>query len=257
MNKKTFISKSLIALFALGILTTSCKKDDDDTTPPANPPAPAAPAKPIPSFAGSTGVWAAIVYTTTNAGIPVEISMGTGGMFKANGTYRDCGTVTLDGYSLKKQANKFYLWTSTSGNIWSTSNPEANWNISGSTSDSVPLILHTTNVGFPVVSEIMSSSTISKSSGHTVVVGAGGNPFPITNADSVIIVLTVGNKTFTRTYDASTTSNNFMISSSDLTGMSGNGLLQLVAYKWENDAGGQENIFFVNEKIVSQTIKVQ
>lgn len=251
MNKKMIAGKFLIACMALGVAFTSCKKDKGDDT--VVTPIPTTPGTPTPKFDGATGVWAAVITTTKVPIVGVqEMSIGTGGYFNGTSTssYRDAGAVKLDDNTLSKQSNNAYLWTGNGTNIWGTNNTQADWIIAGNGSV-VPALNYTTVKGFPVVAEINSSATVNKANNYTVVLMSD-----IFNADSVIVILSAGSKSSTKTFYGSN-ANNFVFTPTDMTGMSGTGVVQVAAYNWEQSASGTENIYFVNEKVVTQTVTVQ
>ncbi len=252
MNKKTIAGKLLIACMAMSVAFTSCKKKDngDDPTPT---PTPTTPGTPTPNFEGATGVWAAVITTTTIPFVGVkEMSMGTGGYFvgTSTSTFRDAGVVKLDDNVLTKQSNNSYLWSNLNSNIWGTSNTQADWAIAGNGS-SVPALNYTTSKGFPVVAEINSSATVNTANDYTVTLMSN-----IFNADSVLVILSAGSKTVTKTVYGSN-ANNFVFTSAEMAGMSGSGIIQVAAYNWEQSAAGTENIYFVNEKVVTKTITAQ
>jgi hypothetical protein len=251
MNKTTIAGKLLIASMAVSIAFTSCKKDKKDDPVPTPPPA--TPGTPTPNFEGATSVWAAVI-TTTN--IPLvgvkELSMGTGGYFVGTSTnaFRDAGAVKLDDNNLTKQSNNSYLWSNLNNNIWGTNNTQADWVIAGN-GTVVPALTYTTSKGFPVVAEINSAATVNTANDYTVTLMSN-----IFNADSVMVILAAGSKTVSKTYYGAN-ANNFIITSAEMAGMSGSGIIQVAAYNWEQNAAGTENIYFVNEKVVSKTITVQ
>lgn len=255
MNKKTISGKLLIAMLSVGLVFTGCSKDDgDDTSTPTPTPTPT-PSNPTPVPADAGAVWTALIVSSqTPSPIPippVELSVGTGGHFgSTTSSFVDVGAVTVNTNTLKKVTNNSYIWNGTS-NIWSGSNPQAVWTIEGK--GSVPAYGYTTTKGFPIVGEINSSSTVTVADGHTITLTAA-----VANADSIIIVLTAGSKSMTKVIP--NTGNNFDITSSELSGFSGNGMIQVAAYNWEIGAGGGGTlppIYFINEKVVMQTIKAE
>ncbi len=101
--------------------------------------------------------------------------------------------------------------------------------------------------------EISSSSTVTVADGHTVSLTA-----PVNNADSIIIVFTAGTKSLTKV--VANSGNDFELTSSELSGFSGNGMIQVAAYNWEIGAGGggtMAPVYFINEKVVMQNIKAE
>ncbi|HLP32118.1 MAG TPA: hypothetical protein VK202_01525 [Bacteroidia bacterium] len=252
MNKKTISGKLLIAMLSVGLVFTGCSKDDGETTTPTPTPTPT-PGNPTPTPADAGGVWTALIVSSKTPGPipmpPVELSVGTGGHFgSSTSSFVDAGAVTVNTNTLKKTSNNAYIWNGTS-NIWTGSNPQAAWTIEGK--GAVPAYSYTTTKGFPIVGEISSSSDVTVSDGHTITLTAS-----VANADSIIIVLTAGSKSLTKVIP--NVGNSFDLSSTELSGFSGSGIIQVAAYNWEIGAGGGGSlppIYFINEKVVMQNIK--
>jgi hypothetical protein len=253
MNKKTISGKLLIAMLSVGLVFTGCSKDDgDDTTTPTPTPTPT-PGNPTPTPADAGGVWTALIVSTQTPGPiplpPVELSIGTGGQFgSSTSSFVDVGAVSVNTNTLKKASNNAYIWNGTS-NIWTGSNPQAAWTIEGKGTN--PAYNYTTTKGFPIVGEISSSSDVTVSDGHTITLTAS-----VANADSIIIVVAAGSKSLTKVIP--NIGNSFDLSSTELSGFSGSGIIQVAAYNWEIGAGGGGSlppIYFINEKVVVQNIR--
>ncbi|MGB0918887.1 MAG: hypothetical protein ACPGU4_14935, partial [Flavobacteriales bacterium] len=159
---------ALAGLVCLSV--TSCNllpgDEDDNTTSQPSPPTPA--------FADGYATLSA-VKTITYQDIPgfgeIEVDFGLAVGVFFNGvdydTYLNAGSVTCEGEALEEQDNGSYVYlpsqTSASG-IDFSGNPD--WNVSGSAD--IPAFSHTTNIGFPTVGAINSSSSVNSGSDYTL-----------------------------------------------------------------------------------------
>ena len=238
---------ALAGLVSLSV--TSCNLLPDDDTPPSNDPSST---PPTPAIADGYATLSA-VKSVTFQDIPgfgqVEVDLGLAVGVFFNGvdydTYLNAGTVTCEGENLTEQDNGSYVYlpsaTSATG-IDFSGNPD--WNVTGSAD--VTAFSHTTNIGFPTVGAITSASTVSNGSDYTLTIAS------VTAADSVIFMM--GGVVHTEV--GSATSSTF--TSAEISGMgTGANFAQAAAYKIEEATYGVKNYWFVNEKVVTQSITIE
>lgn len=225
---------------------TSCNTDDTD--PPANP----SNNPPTPTIEDGHGTLVAIK-TVTFQDVPgfgqMEIDLGLAVGVFFNGvdyeTYLNAGTVTCEGENLAEQSNGSYLFIPSQTNptgIEYSGNPD--WVVGGNTN--IPGFSHTTNIGFPSVGTISSSSTVNSANSFTLTVAN------VSGADSVIF--SVGG--VMHTVAGNVTSSVFTAAEIGTIGKGAN-YAQVAAYRVEQSTYGGKNFWFVNEKVVTQSITVE
>ncbi|MDB4656039.1 hypothetical protein OAE48_04240 [Flavobacteriales bacterium] len=237
---------ALAGLVCLSVTSCNLLPDDEDNNASAQP------APPTPTISDGYATLSA-VKTVTFQDIPgfgqIEVDFGIAVGVFFNGvdynTYLNAGTVTCESETLEEQDNGSYVFipsqTSASG-IDFSGNPD--WNVTGSAD--VSAFSHTTSIGFPTVGTINSSSTVSSGSDYTLTVAS------VTGADSVIFMM--GGVVHTEAGNA--TSSTF--TSAEISGMgTGTNFAQAAAYKIEEATYGAKNYWFVNEKVVTQSITIE
>lgn len=206
----------------------------------------------LPTVPGADALMVAINNTTftQQAGLSIEINVGLAAsvFFDAAGTaYVDAGDVTINGMALDKNESNYYTYTSTSGEEFK--NPVA-WKASGS--GEFDAFDKSINLDFPSMSEITSGD---------ITAGADYNltfKSAITNADSVIIVLSDGGSTYQKIVPNNNT-NTYTVDGSDLSSFtaSENGLISISAYQYVLEEVGTKKIAFVNQGNVTKTVAVK
>ena len=245
--KSTFKWGRVFALAGVvSFAISSCNTDTPDTPedPASNPP--------TPTFNDGYGTLSA-VKSVTFQDVPVvgqvEIDLGLAVAVFFNGvdynSFVNGGAVTCEGESLEEQDNGSYVFLpsqNTPTGIDFSGNPD--WSVGGN--GDVPAFSHTTGIGFPSVGAINSGTTVSSGSDYTLSVAS------VSGADSVIfmmggVVHTVpGNQTST------------VFTSAEIDGMgTGPNYAQAAAYKVEQATYSSKNFWFVNEKVVTQSITIE
>lgn len=233
---------------AVSFSITSCNTDEQPETPtdPSSNP-------PTPSFEAGYGTLAAIKSVTTfdpGFGVPIqEIVLGLGSAGFTNGTdyatLLEAGTVTLEDETLDRYDNNAYLsqieQTNPTG-IDFSGNPS--WTVSGS--GSVPAFSHTTNIGFPTLGNITSSTTIPGTGDYVLTVAN------VSGADSVWYMLGgvvhvegpgVVSSTFTE---------------AEIDGMgTGANFVQVAPYRFEVANYGGKDFYFVTETVKTQSVTIE
>jgi len=237
---------ALAGLVCLSVTSCNLLPDDEEPTTSTQPD------PPTPTIADGYGTLSA-VKSVTFQDVPVvglvEVDLGLAVGVFFNGvdynTFLNAGSVTCEGETLEEQDNGSYVYLPSQTNatgIDFSGNPD--WNVTGSAD--VPAFSHTTNIGFPTVGEITSSSTVSNGSDYTLTVAS------VTGADSVIFMM--GGVVHTEAGNA--TSSTF--TSAEISGMgTGANFAQAAAYKIEEATYSAKNYWFVNEKVVTESITIE
>jgi hypothetical protein len=242
-----------LTMIAAALLLGACKKDDDEPeapeTPSNNTPSQTSP---TPSFPGAAGVlWAVNTITSqTVSGVPFEIVSGVGvAIFPTAdnaSAYIDAGTVKLNDVELTRQSNNSYL------TIPSMTNPtgidlssgSTHWTVTGA--NDIPAIDHAPSFDFPVVGDITSATTVTRSDGYTLTVAS------VSASDSV--VFTVGS--VVKMKPSGTTSCSF--SAAELAGVTaGPSFIQVSPYSYSHEMISGKDFYFGKQtaRTVSATIQ--
>ena len=236
----------LLLAGAVSFSISSCNTDDTD--PPTNPSS----TPPTPTIADGNATLVAIK-SVTYQDVPVigqvEVDLGLAVGVFFNGvdydTYVNAGTVTCEGESLSEQDNGSYIYmpsqTSATG-IEYSGNPD--WVVGGNAN--IPGFSHTTNIGFPSVGSITSSETVSSGNAYTLKIAS------VSGADSVIF--SMGGVVHTEPGNA--TSSVFTAAEVNSMG-TGATYAQAAAYRIEEATYSGKNFWFVNEKVVTQSITIE
>lgn len=251
MNKKTLFAFVLTAVVAF-----SCSKDEsapEPTTTPTTTPTPTPTGNTTgnaqPNFAGAdASLWAVKSLSVTNiTGLPpITTTIGLGVAAFNNGTSLvSAGTVKLNTNTLTLNSNNSYSYTIGASNPTGIDfSSGVNWDVSGA--NGFGAFTKSVTLGFPTVSEVTSSATITKASGYTLTVNT------VTNADSVLFLIGGVSKTLA----GNATSCSF--SASELSSLNnGSTVVQVAAYKFANETLGGKNIYYGNETVQSKTATIQ
>lgn len=251
MNKKTLFAFVLTAALAF-----SCSKDEsapEPTTSPTTTPTPTPTGNTTgnaqPNFAGAdASLWAVKSLSVTNiTGLPpITTTIGLGVAAFNNGTSLvAAGTVKLNTNTLTLNSNNSYSYTIGASNPTGIDfSSGVNWDVSGA--NGFGAFTKSVTLGFPTVSEVTSSATITKASGYTLTVST------VTNADSVLFLIGGVSKTLA----GNATSCSF--SASELSSLNnGSTVVQVAAYKFANETLGGKNIYYGNETVQSKTATIQ
>lgn len=246
--KNTFkISRLASLAVVVSMAVTSCNlldTDTDDTTTSTPPP--------TPTIADGNGTLSA-VKSVTFQDVPgfgqIEIDLGIAAAAFFDGTdyssFISGGTVSCETLELGANPNNSYTFipsaTEPSG-IDFSGNPD--WSVGGN--GVIPAFTHTTNIGFPTAGNVTSSTTVTKANGYTLSIAS------VSGADSVlymvagVIVTEPGNST------------SHTFSAADLADIgSGPSVVQAAAYKMESAVYGGKTFYFVNERVVTQSVTIE
>lgn len=248
LNEALKWGRFLTLAAAVSVSISSCNTSDEPETPtdPASNP-------PTPTFTEGFGTLAAVKTVTTfdpGFGVPVqEIVLGLGSAGFTNGTdytnLIDAGTVTLEGESLDRFDNNAYAYQPTQTNptgIDFSGTPS--WEVSGSAG--VPAFTHTTNIGFPTLGAITSSTTIPGTGDYTLTVSN------VSGSDSVYFML--GGVVHIENPNA--TSSTF--TEAEIDGMgTGASFAQVAPYKFESATYSSKQFYFVTETVKTQSVTIE
>lgn len=266
---KTFKLLSIIFISTcLFTCYTSCKKESSPeptpatTSTPAPTPTPtptpsATSSNPTPTPSDANGVLVALkTISTVNVpfvgNIKQEIGVPVAFFFNTPGTYLDAGTVSCNSSNLSKQSNNAYTFTpGTSEPTGVSYSSGVNWSVGGNSVNVVPNFTYSPSIGFPELDSIAGNiSTVTRSSGVTI---AATNL--ITNADSVIFSVYGPSGTAQKVL-ANTSTHTF--SASDLSALgTGNGYIQIAAYKIADQTFSAKKYYFVNEAVFTKMVTIE
>lgn len=248
-------TKTLLILLTAGTLFFSCSKEEDTPTP-VTPVTPTnnsgnSTGNAQPSFAGAdASLWAvqSLSVTQLPGGLPpitTTLGIGVGIFVDAGSNFVDVGNVALNGNNLTKNPNNSYTFTPgltmPNGIDFSSG---VDWTVSGA--NGFTGFTRNITLGFPTVSEITSSSTITKTNPYTLSVNT------VTGADSVIFLIGGVNKTIAGNATSCT------FSSSELSSLgTGATVVQVAAYISSNETIGGKLIYFGNETVQTKSATVQ
>lgn len=231
------------------LLLFSCNKIVNPTPTPQTAP------NTTPTFAGSDAVFAAVstlTYTTTVVGdYAVDVDVAVAALYNGANAYFPMGTVGVNSNNLDMSANNTYTSIATTGtpviDLGFDDSSNNSWVISGSAN--LPAFNFTTTRAMP--SNIKFSSEVENvtiANSFTISIDAAA-----TNSDSLLYVLSAGNKTVQKTVVSSVTSVSF--SPAEMVGLSGTGVAQVVAYNYDVTVQGGKNVYFVNEVAITDFVE--
>ena len=255
--KKLFDRSTLVALTFLALFAASCSKSDDDNNNPTTNQASNIP----PSANNADGVMVAIKTLSfiEQAGfefsLPVNTAVAAFGNLET-GAFEDVGTVDLGGDVLEKQSNNSYVYTfdggvgTTPGETYGLDlNTPYTWNVTGG--GGFGAFDHTVTRSFASIGKITSGTgNISSSSSYTLSVasvsGADSVYYQIAGDDGNVYAVTGGN----------VTSHTFTAAEVASVG-SGDAVVQVAAINYTTDTKSGKDIWFLNETVVTDFVKVQ
>ncbi|MCB9185786.1 MAG: hypothetical protein H6601_03485 [Flavobacteriales bacterium] len=239
----------LMMVGAVSVAVTSCNLNNDDDPTPTDP----ASNPPTPTFSEGFGTLAAVKTVTTfdpGYGVPVQeivLGLGSAGFFDGSNYDQllNAGTVTLEGESLTQFDNGAYAYQPSQTNptgIDFSGNPS--WEVSGA--GDIPAISHTTNIGFPTLGTITSSTTVPGSGSYTLTVSN------ISGADSVYFML--GGVVHTEPGNATSTT----FTEAEIDGMgTGTNFAQVAPYRFEPQTFSGKQFYFVTETVKTQSVTIE
>ncbi|MFM1874902.1 MAG: hypothetical protein RL266_639 [Bacteroidota bacterium] len=233
---------------AVAVSVSSCNTTEEPPTPtdPASNP-------PTPTFTEGYGTLAAVKTVTTfdpGFGVPVqEIVLGLGSAGFTDGTdystLIEAGTITLEGEELSRYENNAYFSPTTQNNptgIDFSGTPS--WEVSGSAN--IPAFSHTTNIDFPTLGNITSSTTIPGTGDYALTVSN------VSGADSVWFML----GGVVHVENPGTTSSIFTEAEIDGMGTGAN-FAQVAPYRFEAATYGGKQFYFVTETVKTQSVTIE
>ncbi len=236
---------ALAAIVTMSISACNLLPDDTTETPTSTPP-------PTPTIADGYGTLSAVKSITTQD-IPgfgqIEIDLGVAAAAFFDGvdynSFITAGGVTCETLNMTLNENNSYTFTPTStepSGIDFSGNPD--WTVAGD--GVVPAFSHTTNIGFPTAGAVTSSTTVTKANGYTLSIAN------VSGADSVLYMIAG----VIVTEPGNSTSHTF--SAADLANIgTGPSVVQAAAYKMESAEYGGKTFYFVNEKVVTQSVTIE
>ncbi len=247
-----------ILMIALTISINSCKKDDSSASPSTSGGNGSAPSPQVGNVDGAL-VSLETDVTTIAGGFPFTITTETGvATFFAstgnNSSFINAGTVSVNTFPLDKQSNNSYVKSATVGQTPASlnfSSQSSNWIVSGA--GAVPAISYNHNSNFPSFTGIVPTS-ITRANGLTISLGSDVN-----DADSVIVFITKGSVSITRTFAGTAAS--AVISASTLSSLpvvtDNSALIEVIPYSIHLQSFGGKNYAFVKEQANVKSINIQ
>lgn len=239
------MKKSLIVLSLVAVALSSCTKEKKVETPTTAAPTASTPTINIVDADGCLTAVNTVTSNVTPIGtFEVEIGTAVAVFFdnKNTSSFVDAGTVTCESKSLSKRSNNSYVFTPSqndpSGIDYSGS---ASWNVSGSGSVTA---FNGSLSTFPSNPK-WTKTEINTGSAQTVTLDGF-----VTGADSILVVLSCGSGTVTKTFAGSTKA--FYFSADDMAKCGkGDGLVQFAPYKYKLNASGGKKYYLINESVLS------
>lgn len=250
LNLTTYVLPLLVLSL---VYLTGCGKDDNtnDTTQPQ--------ASYIPPNTDADGVMIGIktINFISQAGFEFEQEVNTGVAAFGNlqtGDFEDVGTIDLGGELFERVSNNSYTYTfdassiTTGGTLGLDLEPTYTWNVAGG--GNYGAFSHTVNMGFADIGKITSNTeTISSSASYTLsvqsITGADSVYYSIAGPDGSVMAVTAGN----------VISHTFSAADMGTLG-SGFGLVQVAAVKYSAANKGGQDIWFLNETVVTDNVDI-
>jgi hypothetical protein len=246
---KIQINLMAMLFLAMSLTFTGCNDDDDDEDQPDTTPTQNTDSDPTPSFPMADATLIAIDTKTTQETQvgTFEIFIGTavGLFFDANQALLDAGTVSINGSNLTQNSNNSYTYlpslTEPEGLSFSTG---TDWEVSGSAN--FPAFSASPAFDFPSVGDISGADIVDKSADYTISISS------VSDADSIIYVVSG----VTKTTAGNVTSCTF--SADELAGApTGQGIIQAAPYAYSDQEFSGKTVYFVKEKVVSQSVTIE
>lgn len=238
----------LMLALSIAVVTSACKKDDD---PEPEPIIPAQPAPPVTPAIGDADAahWAVRVMTSQEVPlvgtVDVAIGMGVAVYFSETGssTLVEVGTAKVEGSEMTKYDNNSYAL------LPGTTNPngidfenEVTWEITGANGFSA--FSHTDNSIWPTVTDITSSTTVSKA-GYTMTLSG------VNNADSVLFILSDVQKTIAGNATSCTFTAAELAASS-----TGDNIMMAAVYRSNSSVINSKNMYFGKEVVRTKSVTI-
>jgi hypothetical protein len=257
-------TKIIVPALALAIGFTSC--DKVPTEPATKTPTTTTPTAPTPITPTPNGnYWGVMValkmkfsYTMPQLPIPVSLDtdMGIATFYSAAGssTLVDAGTVSINGYDLKKETNNSYNITATTGMTPSSLELGNNvqWNVSGAGPVSSFYFAHSGN--FPNYSGTLPSE-INKAKDLEISLGSN-----ITGADSVYVVIITSSKQIIKSFAGNPAPAKATISASELGTLpavsDGSAYIEVLPFKYSIQNIATKEYVFIKEQAVVGTVNI-
>jgi len=210
MKRTTFMLA--LSLAACSMFIVSCKKTDDPSPSNTQP----NPQTPVVGNVDGALVSLKLNYTYSYPGIPsipVTAQIGLATMFNngSNSNLVDAGAISVNNNSLEKQSNNSYFKFATIGQTPDDlgMNNTSNWSVAGA--NGITGFTYNDNATFPVYSGELPSK-ITRSAGVNIDISAFTS-----NADSVYVLIAVGDQSVLKHYAANTRTAN--ITAADLSSL--------------------------------------
>ena len=256
---------TVVTLLTLFLALSACKKKDVNTdAAPASPPDVTAPAYSFSRFDanGLLKVKLSFAYWDNPlTGLQETISKEASAYFKISpfdSLFADAGAVSCVNSFLTKQSNLGYVANGSGANGISFNDTiGTDWNVAGLPATSMPAFLFRTAKPMPKYYGVGNNSipsTISRSTGVTIPLGAN-----LSNADSVFVSLTVGQKFIRKTIGGLSPSCDFSNTELSVLSSSGgtNALLQIVPVNYDVSLQSGKKMYFANETAYSKFVEVK
>jgi len=197
------------------------------------------------SYSDAFGVLVAVKsvsYTSVGGfDVPVEVNSASAFFPTDAGatTFADAGTVTIEGKSLSKLSNNTYLYNSYTSPLTLSS---IDWNVSGN--GSIPAFSKTVSRPIPAFNGFSSlPASVSKAAGLSIPLG-----FQITNADSLIVLVTSSNNEVAiKTFAGNAANATFSAAELSKLSNSATGSISISPYNISTETIGGKKYYFVNE----------
>lgn len=245
-------NSKLLLLFTLVSLTMIACNPESLIDPD---PTPAAAANPTPTFNDADAVLASIQtlsYQSANGyEFSVAVDVAVAAFFETSASYYPAGLVSINTNDLEMNDNNSYtsvsatsanidLGLGTSGNVWS---------VAGATN--VSAFNHTTSRGMP--SDVKFSAAITKvNTANTLNVAIVSAP---TVCDSILYLVAGNDKTVSKIVARTVTNVDF--TTSELSGFTGTGVVQVAPYNFEFSVEGGKKIYYINEKVITSQVEFE
>lgn len=204
----------------------------------------------LPEIEGADALLVAVNNSTftEQAGYIVEAKLGlaSAAFYDQNESLVDVGNVTLNGSELNKNDGNLYSYYEVGATEFSA---PITWNIEGG--NGFDAVNREVNLAFPKMSRI-SSGNINMEQDYILKFEN-----PITDADSVIIVVSGANNTYQTAVELTT--NEFSIPQSEIAdlGATENGIISVSAYQYIGEPVNGKMVYFVNQGNVTKTVRIE
>lgn len=247
MNTIDFKRILMLAL-SIALVTSACKKDEE---PEPEPVIPAQPAPPVTPAIGDADAahWAVKVMTTQEMPligiIDVALGVGVAAYMSETGssTFVDVGTAKVEGSEMAKYDNNSYALTP------GTTNPsgidfenEVTWEITGA--NGFDAFNHTDNSFWPALTDITSSTTVSKA-GYTMTLSG------VNNADSVLFILSDVYKTVAGNATSCTFTADELVATA-----TGDNIMMAAVYRSNSSVINGKNMYFGKEVVKTKSVTI-